>query len=116
MTKGQTAFALILLVSSEPLHKQFFLYLSICSLTVTCIEKVLMKNVGRAVKTEFVSYNLLAWERKVDVLTRPLSHLLTMGRNSSTFGFVRPRGSPRYVKGREPVEQPKVLARWHNLS
>jgi len=80
------------------------------------MKKVLMEKVGRAEKTEFVSCNLPACERKIDVLTNLLSHLLTIGKNSSTFGFVRPRGSPRYVKGSEPVEQQIVLARWLSFS
>jgi hypothetical protein len=70
-----------------------------------------MAKVGRAENTEFVSCNLPARERKIDVPTNLFSHLLTIGMNSSTFGFVRPRGSPRYVNGKELVEQPKVLAR-----
>jgi hypothetical protein len=45
------------------------------------------------------------------VLTSLLSHLVTRGRKSSTLGLVRPRGSPKYVKGKLPTEQPKVAAR-----
>ena len=44
---------------------------------ISCREKVLIKKVGRAVKTELVNYNLPACERKMDVLTNLLSHLLT---------------------------------------
>lgn len=67
-------------------------------------------------KTELTICSLPACERKREVLTSLLSHLLTKGRKSSTFGLVVPRGSPKYVKGRFPVEQPKVAARCCNLS
>jgi hypothetical protein len=50
------------------------------------------------------------------MLASLLSHLETRGRNSSTFGFERPRGKPRYVKGRIPIEHPKVWAREFILS
>jgi hypothetical protein len=101
---------------SAPLHIQCFLYLSIWSLTVPWRSKVHMKNVGRAEKTEFVIYNLLAWERKREVLTSLLWHLEMRGKKSSTFGLEVPRGRPRYVKGRLPVPHPKVEAMWWSLS
>jgi hypothetical protein len=37
---------------------------------------------------------------------------VTRDRKSSTLGLVNPRGSPRYVKGRLPVEHLKVVARY----
>jgi hypothetical protein len=47
-----------------------------------------MKNIGKAVKIEFVISNLPACERKADVLLSLLSHLETKGWNSSISGFV----------------------------
>jgi hypothetical protein len=80
------------------------------------MEKVLIKKVGSVVKTELVSCSLLACDSKMDVLINLFSHLLTIGMNSSTFGFVKPSGNPRYVKGKVPTEQPKVLARRSSFS
>jgi len=54
VTIGQAALALIMLFSSDPLHKQCFLDLSTCSLTVKWRWKVLIKKVGREVKTKLV--------------------------------------------------------------
>ena len=34
----------------------------------------------------------------------------TRGQKLATVGFLRLKGKPRYVKGREPIEQPKVFA------
>lgn len=51
----------------------------------------------------------------MDVLTSLLSHLVTKGKKSSTLGLVRPRGSPRYVKGSLSVEHPKVAAKCLSL-
>ena len=56
---------------------------------------MLIQKVGKAEKTELVNSSLLAWFRKVEVATYLLSHLLTKGEKSITFGFVRPRGKPR---------------------
>jgi hypothetical protein len=64
-------------------------------MTVLWSWKVLIKNMGKAVKIELVTSNRLAWESKVEVHVSLLSHLLTSGRKSITFGFVRPRGKPR---------------------
>ena len=67
-------------------------------------------------KIEFVTSRCPVCERKVDVHKSLLSHLFTSGRKSTTFGFVRPKGSPRYVKGNVPRTQPKVWAREVALS
>jgi hypothetical protein len=40
-----------------------------------------------------------------------LSTLSIRGANSSILGFVVPRGKPRYVKGKDPIWQPRVLAK-----
>jgi len=44
-----------------------------------------------------------------------LSHLETKGQKSATEGLVRLRGRPKYVKGRVPLEQPKLAANSSNL-
>jgi hypothetical protein len=54
-----------------------------------------MKNMGRAVKIALVTSSLPACERSAEVQESHLSHLLTIGRKSATFGLVRPRGKPR---------------------
>lgn len=81
-----------------------------------CRWKVPIKKVGSEVKTELTICNFPAWERKREVLTNLLSHLVTSGRKSSILGLVSPRGSPRYVNGRLPIEHPKVAARCLVLS
>ena len=70
-----------------------------------------MVYVGKALRIAFVIYNLPAWLKKDETVTNLLSHLDTRGQKSATVGFVTLRGKPRYVKGNEPVEQPKVLAK-----
>jgi hypothetical protein len=70
-----------------------------------------MQKVGKAEKTELVSCSLPAWLRKEEVAASLHSHLLTRGEKSMTFGFVKPSGRPRYVKGKVPLSHPKVLAR-----
>ena len=65
-----------------------------------------MKNIGKDVKKEFVISSLPACERKEDVYGNILSHLDTKGRKSTTLGFDRPSGRPKYVKGRVPIMQP----------
>jgi len=67
--------------------------------------------VGSEEKTELTICNLPAWDRKREVLINLLSHLLTRGMKSSTLGLVKPKGSPKYVKGKLPTEHPKVAAR-----
>jgi hypothetical protein len=57
--------------------------------------KVLMQKVGKAKKTEFVSWSLPAWLRKVEVAANLLSHLLTRGEKSMTLDLVRLKGSPK---------------------
>ena len=70
-----------------------------------------IKNMGNAVKIDLVISRLPACESIDDVHESLLSHLLTKGGKSKTFGFVRPRGRPRYVKGSLPNTQPKDVAR-----
>ena len=69
------------------------------------------KNIGNAVKMEFVTSSRPACESKDDVHESLLSHLLTRGRKSTIFGFVRPKGKPKYVKGSLPSSHPKEAAR-----
>ena len=70
-----------------------------------------IKNMGNAVKIELVTSRRPACDSIDDVHKSLLSHLLTKGRKSETFGFVRPSGRPKYVKGRLPKIQPKDAAR-----
>jgi len=70
-----------------------------------------MVYVGKALRTTFVICNLPAWLKRDETITNLLSYLDTRGQKSATVGFVRLRGKPRYVKGNEPVEKPKVLAK-----
>jgi hypothetical protein len=51
--------------------------------------KVYIENVGRALKRALTSYNLLASIKKLEVLTRRLSHLFTSGQKSTTDGLYR---------------------------
>lgn len=94
-----------------PLQRLCFLYLSTCLITILCMREVQRKNIGRDVNTAVVISNLPAWDRKVDVLRRRCSHLVIIGKKSSTLGFVNPRGNPKYVKGREPTRHPNACAR-----
>jgi hypothetical protein len=64
------------------------------------------------VKTTFVICNLPACERNIEVLASLLSHFEIKGKKSITLGFVIPRGKPKYVKGIDPIEQPKVFAKF----
>ena len=52
--------------------------------------------VGRALRTD-------------EMVTNLLSHFETRGQKSATVGFVMLRGKPKYVKGSDPMKQPKVL-------
>lgn len=56
---------------------------------------MLIQKVGKAMKIEFVTSSLPAWLRNMEVAAGLLSHLLTRGEKSITFGFVRLRGSRR---------------------
>jgi hypothetical protein len=63
-----------------------------CLVQFLCSLKVHRCNVGIAEKNVFVTCNLPAWERKVDVVTNLLSHFKMRGRQSLTLGFVVPKG------------------------
>jgi len=78
--------------------------------------KLHIAKVGRVVKIALVSSKQPAPLRKEEKATILLSHLETRGQKSATEGFVRLRGSPKYVKGKEPVEHPKELANKLSLS
>ena len=54
-----------------------------------------MQKVGKAEKIEFVTSSLPAWLKKIEVVANLLSHLLTKGEKSITFGFARLNGNPR---------------------
>ena len=71
---------------------------------------------GKAVKTELVICSLPACVKNWEVACNRLSHLEIKGRNSSTFGFVIPSGKSRYVKGREPFKQLKLVESNSNFS
>jgi hypothetical protein len=92
---GQAAFGGFLLLESEPLHKQCFLYLSICLMIVFGSKKVLIAKVGKALKIALVSSNLPAWLKKEEILTNLLSHFVTKGQKSATVGLERLRGRPK---------------------
>ena len=68
-TKSQAALGVFLLLRLEPLHKQCFLNLSICLITVMGKRKVNIKKVGRAVRTALVSCKCPASLRKEDIST-----------------------------------------------
>jgi len=85
-------------------------------ITVLGSKKVHIAKAGRAVKTALVSSNLPASERKEENATSLLSHLETKGQKSATVGLERLKGKPKYVKGRDPFEQPMVEANISNLS
>jgi hypothetical protein len=53
-----------------------------------------IKKVGSEEKTALVSSSLPAWFKNDEMLESLLSHLVTSGRNSYTFGFVKPKGKP----------------------
>ena len=54
---GQAAFETFFAFAFAPLHKQCHLYLSICSITGSCIKKVHKWNVGTLVKIELIISN-----------------------------------------------------------
>ena len=66
--------------------------------------------------TALVSSSLPTSLRKDEKATSLLSHFETTGQKSVTVGLVRPIGRPKYVKGKEPFEHPKVEAKTSNLS
>lgn len=111
VTSGHVALGSFLALRSAPLHRQYFLNLSTCLMTWPWSEKVHMKKVGKAVKTEFVSSNRPASERNWAVLTSLFSHRETKGQNSSTLGLVRLEVTPSTWKG-----EILVLASSCNLS
>jgi hypothetical protein len=51
----------------------------------------------------------------MEVLASLLSHLEIKGKKSTTFGFVVLKGRPKYVKGIDPIEQPRVFAKVCNF-
>jgi hypothetical protein len=79
---GHAAFGGFLLLRSEPLQRQCFLYLSICLITVFGNKKVHIVKVGKAVRTTLVNCNLPALVRKDEKATILLSHFETRGRQS----------------------------------
>jgi hypothetical protein len=52
----------------------------------------------------------------MDVIVNLPSHLVTNCKKSSIFGFVIPKGSPKYVEGIVPLEQAEAFARISNLA
>ena len=114
-TNSQAALEVFLEFKSDPLPRQCFLNLSICLSTPLGKARAQRWKVGRAVRTAFVNSSFPAWDKKEEVQASLLSHLFTRGRKSSTFGLVWPRGNPRQVKGKDPLEQTNVLAKWLNL-
>jgi len=77
---------------------------------------VLIAKIGSALKTAFTNSNLPASLKKTAVLTNLLSQQVTKGQKSATVGLLILRGRPKYVKGSDPLVQPKVFARMSNLS
>lgn len=68
------------------------------------------------VMAEFSICNLPEYDSQVDKPDSLLSTLSIIGVRSSMRGLVVPMGNPRYVNGKEPTEQPKVLDRHSILS
>ena len=112
-TNSQAALEVFLEFKSDPLPRQCFLNLSICLSTPLGKARAQRWKVGRTMRTAFVNSSL-DWDKKEEAQAS-LSHLFTRGRKSSTFGLVWPRGNPRQVKGKDPLEQTNVLAKWLNL-
>ena len=65
---------------------------------------------GRVVSTALVISKRPASLRKDAVLMSQHSHLETIGQKSATEELVMLKGKPKYVNGREPLEQPKVAS------
>lgn len=82
-TSFQAAFGGFFEFSTEPLHKQCFLYLSICLITVLGKRYVHIVKVGNALITAFVICNLPASLKKEEMLTSLLSRLETRGQKST---------------------------------
>ena len=68
------------------------------------------------VMTKLTNWSLPDMESREDEAFNLLSILTMRGDMSSTFGFVAPMGSPKYVKGIVPREHPKVAAKCLDLS
>lgn len=88
---------------SEPFHTQYFLALSMLSITVACILRVHIVYVDKDVIAESTRVSLPVIESQVAVAVILLSTLLIVVVWSSTLGLVVPIGRPRYVKGIEPL-------------
>jgi hypothetical protein len=61
------------------------------------------KKVDMDDRAESTSCNLAPWDKKLDIEVNLLSNLVTIGARSFIFGFVVPKGKPRYVKGRDAI-------------
>jgi len=72
-TIDQAAFGGRFALIYGPLHEQYFLYLSICLVTVLGKSKVLSWNIGMEVKVALVICNLPVWERRDEVASSLLS-------------------------------------------
>jgi hypothetical protein len=94
-TIGQAALGGFFLLRSDPLHKQCFLYLSICLTIVLGKRRLHMAKVGKAVRIAFVSSNLPASLKKEEKATNLLSHLVARGQKSATVGLVKLKGRPK---------------------
>jgi hypothetical protein len=62
------------------------------------------------VMAELIISNLPIYERKIEQADNILSILSIIGSRSSNLGFIVPIGSPRYVKGIDPIWHPKTAA------
>lgn len=75
-----------------------------------------MKKIIKEVRTDLTSSNLPAMVMKEERPTSFFATLLTRGKHYSIEGLDNPRGSPRYVSGKEPLLQLRVLTRISLLS
>ena len=75
-----------------------------------------IENMIRDVINEFTRESFPAYDIKDIAAMIFLSALQINGVRSCTEGQVVPKGSPRYVNGMEPTEQPKRSARSLHLS
>ena len=101
-------------LSSIPyfLQKQCLRNLLICSTIPAGNKSVLIKKVGRLVKTDLIKVSLSPYESIVEQPDNLLSILLMTGAKSSILGLTRVRGSPKYyVKGKAPMEHPREVAK-----
>ena len=69
-----------------------------------------MAKVGRAESTSLVNCSLPTSERNEENTVSLLSHLETSGQKSATESFVAHSGKPKYVKGKDPLVQPREAA------